>query len=136
LPCFSQFNKDNLFIEKKEGQNITTAINLNMAQIFNDENNSYSFLNSAGNEETDSILSNIYQINFIDAYNHYINKILPIYSTEKLSSSPLSGIFSNSHQCCYVTQMSHIKGYLYLNKSHCSFVQNIYNAYNDDDEKN
>ena len=135
LPCFSQFNKDNLFIEKKEGQSITTAINLNMAEIFNDENNSYSFLNSAGNEETDSILSNIYQINFIDAYNHYINKLLPIYTTERLSSSPLSGIVSNSHQCCYVTQMSHIKGYLYLNKSYCSFVQNIYNGNNEDDEK-
>lgn len=135
LPCFSLFNKDNLFIEKKEGQTIITAVNLNMAQIFNDENNSYSFLNSKSNEDIDSILSNIYQINFIDAYNHYINKILPIYTTENLSSSPLSGIVSNSHQCCYVTQMSHIKGYLYLNKSQCSFVQNIYYGNSDEDEK-
>ena len=134
LPRFNLFNKDNLFIEKEEGKNIIAIMNLDMEQIFNDDN-SYSFLNLSETEENESIISNIYKTNFQNAFNHYKNKILPIYVTEKLFSPPLSGLVSNSHYCCYVIQMSHIKGYLYLNKSFFSFIQEIYDDDNNKDNK-
>ena len=134
LPCFSLFNKDNLFIEKEEGKNLTTIINLNMDEIFNNENNIFTLINlSKKEEEDDSITSNIYQNIFTNAYLYYKNKIFPNFLTDKLVSSPLSGMVSNSHPCCYVIQMSHIKGYLNLSKSNCSFIQDIYNI--DMDEK-
>ena len=134
LPCFSLFNKDNLFIEKEEGKKITTIINLDMDEIFNNENNIFELTNIYTKEESDSIISNIYQNLLPNAYNYYKRKIFPDYITEKLISSPLSGIVSNSHPCCYVNQMSHTKGYFHLSKSHCSFIQDIY-ANNIDDIK-
>ena len=132
LPCFSLFNKDNLFIEKKE---VTTVINLNMDEIFNNNNN-YSLFNINENDEDNSIISNIYQNIFNDAYNYYKDKIYINTTTDELLLSPLSGLVSNSHACCYVTQMSHIKGYLYLNKLYCSFFQNFYNNENIKDNNN
>ena len=129
LPCFSLFNKDNLFIEKKE---VITVINLNMDEIFNNNNN-YSLIHINENEEDKSLISNIYQNIFNNAYNYYNDKIYINTTTDELLLSPLSGLVSNSHPCCYVTQMSHIKGYLYLNKLYCSFFQNIYNNENNKD---
>jgi hypothetical protein len=133
LPNFSLFNKDNLFIEKEEGKNITIAFNLDMSQIFNQENIFFSFLEPIYNEEDNSFISNLFRNVFPTGYEYYKSRLYPDYSTDKLLSSPLSGLISNSHSCCYVIQMSHIKGYLYLNKFHCSFIQNIYN---NDDSKN
>ena len=131
LPSFSLFNKDNLFIEKKEAKSITSVINLDLDEIFNNKNNSFSFLNFTEKEEDESIISKIYQNIFPKAYNYYQKEILPNFISDKLLSSPLSGLISDRHHCCYVIQMSHIKGYLYLYKSYCSFIQNIY-----DDEIN
>ena len=132
LPSFSLFNKDNLFIEKEEGKNITTAINLNMEEIFNNENNTFSFINNTvENEPNELVISNIYQNVFPNAYEYYKQQLYPDYSTDKLLSSPLSGLISNSQSCCYIIQMSHIQGYLLLNKLDCSFIQNIYTDNNE-----
>ena len=130
LPCFSLFNKDNLFIEKKEGEDIPTVINLNMDEIFNNSNNYFSLINTNDNDEDNSYLSNIYQNNFKNAYNYYKNTICINHKIDGLLKSPLSGLVSSSHSCCYVIQMSHIKGYLYLGKLYCSFFQNFYNNEN------
>ena len=134
LPCFSQFDKDNLFIEKEKGKKIISIINLNMDEIFNNENNSFSLINTTIKEEDNSIISKIYINLFPNAYSYYKNKIVQNLISDKIITPPLSGIVSNSHKCCYVTQMSHIKGYFYLNKLYCSFIQNIYNNLSDDEK--
>ena len=135
LPCFSLFDKDNLFIEKEKGKKITSIINLNMDEIFNNENNSFSLINATIKDENNSIISKIYIDLFPNAYSYYKNKIFPDLISDKIISPPLSGIVSNSHKCCYVIQMSHIKGYLYLNKLYCSFIQSIYNNNLSENEK-
>ena len=135
LPNFSLFNKDNLFIEKEEGKNIISVINLNMDEIFNNENNSFSLVNLSIKDEDDLITSNIYKNIFPNAYIYYKNQIFPNLTSGKNLISPLSGLVSNSHPCCYVIQMSHIKGYFLLNKLHCSFIQNIYINNNFEDKK-
>jgi hypothetical protein len=134
LPCFSLFDKDNLFIEKEKGKKIISIINLNMDEIFNNENNSFSLINTTIKEEDNSIISKIYINLFPNAYSYYKNKIVQNLISDKIIIPPLSGIVSNSHKCCYVTQMSHIKGYFYLNKLYCSFIQNIYNNLSDDEK--
>ena len=65
------------------------------------------------------------------------NKIYPNLCTDKLQSAPLSGYLLNSHKCCYVIQMSHIKGFLYLDNNFCHFFQNIYdeNTINENKKK-
>jgi hypothetical protein len=131
LPCFSRFNKDNLFIEKKEGNPINTVINLNLNDIFAKEDNSFSYLNTPENENTDSTISMIYNNIFNELYKNYNNKIYPNLVDDKLISSSLSGLKLNSFSCCYVTQMSHVKGYFNIDKTYCLFFQNIYQ---DDEE--
>ena len=135
LPNFSLFNKDNLFIEKEKGKNITTVINLDMSQTFNKENNSFSFVNLTETVEDNSIVSDLFQNIFPTGYKYYKSTLYRDYSTDKLLSSPASGLISNN-SCCYVTQMSHIKGYLYINKFRCCFIQNIYNDNSDNDNEN
>ena len=126
LPSFSLFNKDNLFIEKKDGEKITSIINLDINEIFNNENNSFSYINYTEKDEDEFIIYNLYHNIFPNMLNYYQKEILPIFKSEKLRS-PLSGMISDRHLCCYVIQMSHIKGHFYLYKSNCSFIQNIYN---------
>ena len=59
-----------------------------------------------------------------------MNKVNSNLQTDELNAAPLSGFILNSHICCYVIQMSHIKGFLYFNKNYCSFIQNFYDENN------
>ena len=106
-----------------------------MDEIFNNEKNSFSLITLTIKEEDNSIISKIYINLFPNAYSYYKTRIFPDLISDKIISPPLSGIFSNSHKCCYVIQMSYIKGYLYLNKLHCSFIQDIYNKIFSDEKK-
>ena len=131
LPIFSKFNKENLFIEndKENKGNITTIMDLNMNQIFNEEKENDSDIEAINNiieEESDSVLLNIFKNIFPNIYNNFRNKIYPNLITDKIISAPLSGFILNSHKCCYVIPMSHIKGFLFLDKNYCSFIQNFY----------
>ena len=129
LPIFSKFNKENLFIEndKENKDNITTIMNLNMNQIFNEEKKDENDeINNIIEEESESVLLNIFKNIFPNIYNNIRNKIYPNLITDKIITAPLSGFILNSHKCCYVIQSSHIKGFLYLDKNFCSFIQNFY----------
>ena len=140
LPNFSRFKKDNLFIENEQGKDITTIMNLNMNEIFSEKetnNNDINLYENAKEEESDIITLNIFKNIFSSIHNEYNNKIYPNLCTDKLQSAPLSGYLLNSHKCCYVIQMSHIKGFLYLDNNFCHFFQNIYdeNAINENKKK-
>jgi len=139
LPNFSKFKKDNLFIENEQGKDITSIMNLNMNEIFNEKENEtdMNLYENANAEECDIITLNIFKNIFSNIYNEFNNKIYPNLSTYKLKSAPLSGYILNSHKCCYIIQMSHIKGFLYLDNNFCHFIQNIYdeNAINENNKK-
>ena len=139
LPNFSKFKKDNLFIENEQGKDITSIMNLNMNEIFNEKENEtdMNLYENANEEECDIITLNIFKNIFSNIYNEFNNKIYPNLSTYKLKSAPLSGYILNSHKCCYIIQMSHIKGFLYLDNNFCHFIQNIYdeNAINENNKK-
>ena len=138
LPVFSLFKKENLFIENEPGKDITSIMNLNMNEIFNEEENTMFELyeNMNDEEDCDTVISNIFKEIFPNIYNNYKSKVYPNLSSDKLKNPPLSGFILNSQLCCYVVQMSHIKGYLYLGKNFCSFIQNIYDENNNNDNKN
>ena len=127
LPLFSLFNKNNLFIENEERKDIISIMDLNMNEIFNEEeNNLNDCYGDIDEEESDSIILNIFKSIFPNIYNISINKIHPNLYSDQLASAPLSGFILNSQVCCYVIQMSHIKGFLYLDKNYCCFIQNFY----------
>ena len=73
-----------------------------MDEIFNNENNSFSLINLSVKDEDDLITSNIYKTIFPNAYIYYKKQIFPNFTSDKNIVSPLSGLVSNSHQCCYV----------------------------------
>ena len=131
LPLFSLFNKNNLFIENGENKDIISIMNLNMNEIFNEEEeNLNENFDNIDEEESDSIILNIFKSIFPNIYNNLMNKVNSNLQTDELNAAPLSGFILNSHICCYVIQMSHIKGFLYFNKNYCSFIQNFYDENN------
>ena len=127
LPKFSLFQTSNLFIKKEGEEDIISIMNLNMNEIFNEEENSLN--DTYGNideEESETVILNIYKKIFPNIYDNLVNKINPNFYSDKLTTAPLSGFILKSHICCYVIPMSHIKGFLYLDKNFCCFIQNIY----------
>ena len=128
LPIFSLFKKNNLFIETQQNKKMISIIDLNMNKIFNEEEDDLETfeLLEAQEEETDSVILSIFKENFPNIYNIFINKVEPNLCNDKLMKPPLSGFILKSHVCCYVIQMSHIKGFFYLDKNFCCFIQNFY----------
>ena len=63
LPNFSKFKKDNLFIENEQGKDITSIMNLNMNEIFNEKENEtdMNLYENANAEESDIITLNIFK---------------------------------------------------------------------------
>ena len=129
LPKFSLFQTSNLFIKKEGEEDLLSIMDLNMNEIFNEEeenlNDTYGNIDE---EESDTIILNIFKNIFPSLYDNFVNKINPNFYSDKLTTAPLSGLLLKSHLCCYVIQMSHIKGFLYLDKNFCYFFQNIYDG--------
>ena len=137
LPLFSLFKKENLFIENEEGKDILSIMNLNMNDIFNEEEENLEDLyGNIDEEETDTVLLNIFKGIFPNIYNNFKNKVYPNFYSDQLTTAPLSGFILNSHLCCYIIAMSHIKGFLYLDNNFCCFIQNIYDENRIEEDNN
>ena len=92
LPLFSLFNKNNLFIENEESKDIISIMNLNMNEIFNEEEeNLNENFDNIDEEESDSIILNIFKSIFPNVYGNFINKVNPNLQIDELNTAPLSG---------------------------------------------
>ena len=130
FPNFSLFNTENLFINKNNKNN--TIIDLNMHTIFNSNINinNDNIINDNTNYN-DFIIDYIYQSVFTKAYEYYESKFQKNENNDNGQfNPPVSGLITNGHFCCYVTQMSHIKGYINLDKDYFSFIKNFYSINN------
>ena len=89
LPLFNLFNKNNLFIENGENKDIISIMNLNMNEIFNEEEeNLNENFDNIDEEESDSIILNIFKSIFPNIYNNFINKVNPNLQTDELNTFP------------------------------------------------